>query len=249
MLARLSLTLNNPEVNYKQSSNLQGVIMEHIDTNYAEVLHSQGVNPYSQSVQKKDGKTIWHINTLQSEAYEKIILPFLSESFHSFSIKKKDMTVEIEDKSLKTVQKKSLMNEFYEGNGSKYINVEFLTPTAFKSGGKYVFFPDIRLMYSSLMNRYGSVSKGVEMWDEDTLELLTQSSEIAHYRLKSCLFPMEKITVPGFTGTITIKLHGNRVMNNYANLLFSFGEYAGIGIKTSMGMGSIRLYEWGSDKR
>jgi CRISPR-associated endoribonuclease Cas6 len=32
-------------------------------------------------------------------------------------------------------------------------------------------------------------------------------------------------------------------MARYARLLFKFGQYSGIGIKTSMGMGAYRLIE------
>ena len=32
-------------------------------------------------------------------------------------------------------------------------------------------------------------------------------------------------------------------MARYARLLFRFGEYAGVGIKTAMGMGALRIKE------
>ena len=45
MLARLELILDNEQIDYRNSSNLQGVIMENIDTGYAQVLHEQALNP------------------------------------------------------------------------------------------------------------------------------------------------------------------------------------------------------------
>lgn len=39
MYADLRIELDTNEINYKQSSNLQGIIMETIDTDYAEQLH------------------------------------------------------------------------------------------------------------------------------------------------------------------------------------------------------------------
>lgn len=50
MVGRLELTLDSKEIDYKNSSNLQGVIMENIDNEYADILHTQGYNPYSQYV-------------------------------------------------------------------------------------------------------------------------------------------------------------------------------------------------------
>ncbi len=248
MLANLQLVLDNPEVNYRQTSNLQGVLMEQIDTEYAERLHQNTLNPYSMSVIREGNKTIWNISTLNQEAYEQIIMPLLSDSFQSFEMKKKELSIKILEKDLTTKPKNELMQDFYKGEVSKYINIEFVTPTAFKSEGHYIFYPDVRLMYNSLMNKYSAASTEVDMRDESTLEELMKHSEIVHYKLRSVPFPLEGIRVPGFVGTITIKIHGNQTLASYAKLLFSFGEFSGVGIKTAMGMGRIRLYEKGSDK-
>lgn len=40
-------------------------------------------------------------------------------------------------------------------------------------------------------------------------------------------------------GKITIKIRGTQTMTNFANMLFKFGNYSGVGIKTSIGMGAI----------
>ena len=42
-------------------------------------------------------------------------------------------------------------------------------------------------------------------------------------------------------GSLSIRLHGNDTISRYARLLFSFGEYSGIGIKSSIGMGALKL--------
>ena len=41
MLAKLEMILEGEEIDYRNSSNLQGVLMERIDTEYAEILHEQ----------------------------------------------------------------------------------------------------------------------------------------------------------------------------------------------------------------
>ena len=75
MYAELKIELEGEELNYRQSSNFQGVIMENIDEEYAEVLHQSRLNPYSQCILKEDGKTIWKICTVTDEAYERLIMP------------------------------------------------------------------------------------------------------------------------------------------------------------------------------
>ena len=213
MIAKIEMQLNCDTVNYRNSSNLQGVIMENIDTGYADFLHQQGLNPYSQYVHKKEGKTYWCICTLDNESYEQIITRFMNSE---------------------------LMNQFYNESGQKYYDVEFITPTSFKSNGKYMIYPDLGMIYRSLMKKYSIVSEQ-NMYDEDTLEQLVNYSNITRYRLQSTLFPLEGVVIPSFKGNISVRIHGSDTMSRYARLLLSFGEYSGVGIKSSIGMGAIKL--------
>ena len=102
MIAKIEMQLNCDTVNYRNSSNLQGVIMENIDTGYADFLHQQGLNPYSQYVHKKEGKTYWCICTLDNESYEQIITRFMNSKFDRFAIKNDSETIKIVKKSLVT---------------------------------------------------------------------------------------------------------------------------------------------------
>lgn len=217
--------------------------MENIDESYADILHEQGLNPYSQYVYVKDGNVIWCINTLDKESYEQIILKLLDSKFKSFSLKNHQATINILEKKIITKDKSSFLEEFYNESGKRYYNIEFITPTSFKSNGRYMIYPDLRMIYRSLMKKYSAASNEVEMYDEDTLEQLIASSEITRYRLQSIGFPLESIVIPAYKGSISIKINGNDTISRYARLLFSFGEYSGIGIKASMGMGAIKCYE------
>ena len=77
------------------------------------------------------------------------------------------------------------------------------------------------------------------MVDEETLEELCKSSEIVKYRLQTIPFPLEKINITGFVGKIGIKIKGSETLARYIRLLFRFGEFTGVGIKTGIGMGGI----------
>ena len=44
-------------------------------------------------------------------------------------------------------------------------------------------------------------------------------------------------------------MHGTSTMVNFANMLFRFGTYSGIGIKTSLGMGSFKILKDEGRKR
>lgn len=244
MLAKLRLELSTDDASFGiyQSSNLQGVIMENIDASYAKTLHEQGLKPYSQYIDTADGKKIWNISTLNEESYENIISPLLSADFKEFTITKKDIKVKILKKELETKEKKELLDKFYNGESRHYLNIEFITPTSFKSNGGYMFFPDLYYVYQSLMNKYSAFSS-MEMYDKDTLGQLIEHSQIVQYKLRTAYFPLEGTKIPAFKGEISIKITGTDTMARYARLLAEFGEYSGVGIKTAIGMGAIRIKE------
>lgn len=237
---RMKLEADKAEFGYYQSSNMQGILMERLESDYAEQLHISGLKPYSQYVMGGSQKE-WVINTLSEEAYQKIICPLLDNSFTRFTIEKKDIHINIHSKELKTISKKELLDEFYSDVYDRYINLEFLTPTSFKSGGTYVNMPDMRYIYQSLMNKYSVASADMDMYDEETLEQLVNSSRIVRYKLRSALFPLEGVKIPSFLGEMCIKITGASTMAKYARLLARFGEYSGVGIKTAIGMGGLQM--------
>lgn len=243
LLACVELELNQ-KLNYRKSSALQGVLFEQIEPEYAELLHQNRNHPYSQCLLLEQDKCIWQIKTYEEEAYHQIIEKLMQNSFQEFQLKQTEQTVQILGKNLSVKPKRKLMEQFNTERGEKFIHLRVLTPMAFKQRGRYVILPDCRLMYQSLMNKYSSVSQTLEMFDEETLEQLVENSEIIRYRIQSASFPLEGVSVPGFTGEFTIKFHGSELLARYIRLLCMFGEYSGIGIKTSMGMGAIRIEEW-----
>lgn len=242
MLAQLRMKLKTDKENfgYYQSSSLQGVLMEQVENSYAGQLHLSSLKPYSQYIIGKDTKE-WVVHTLTQEAYEKIICPLLDGNFTEFTVEKKEMHIAIQSKELKTISKKALLDEFYSDAYDRYIYLEFLTPTSFKSGGAYVNMPDMRFIYQSLMNKYSAASEDMEMYEEETLEQLVKYSKITRYQLRSALFPLEGVKIPSFMGNMQVKITGTATMAKYARLLARFGEYSGVGIKAAMGMGGLQM--------
>ena len=254
MYAKLRIELDSSQISYQQSSNLQGVLMEQIDTDYAQELHQYSLNPYSQYVVKEKDKTVWYICTVNEEAYENIILPL--EELKQITIRSRVMIQDSYDLHSMTgiviLLRYVIRGTFFvEGCGAvlyavrfipQYGLLQFCTPTAFKRDGKYVNYPDLRLVYGSLMRKYSAASEELNMYDEETLEELVRNSEIIRYRLQTMPFPLEKVQINGFVGNVCIKIKGTETMANYIRLLCRFGEYSGVGIKTSMGMGAMQLH-------
>ena len=139
MYAKLRIELDSSQISYQQSSNLQGVLMEQIDTDYAQELHQYSLNPYSQYVVKEKDKTVWYICTVNEEAYENIILPL--EELKQITIRRKEITTNVVGRSIEILEESELMKQFYEESCDRYLNLQFCTPTAFKRDGKYVNYP------------------------------------------------------------------------------------------------------------
>ena len=59
---RMALSVDKEGFGYYQSSNMQGVLMEHLENSYAEKLHQQGLKPYSQHIEGREEKECPGIN-------------------------------------------------------------------------------------------------------------------------------------------------------------------------------------------
>ncbi len=247
MLARLSILLDTEDIDYKKSSLLQGVLMERLNPAYVEFLHHQQMHPYSQYVSRTENGVLWNIQTLNKEAYEQIIVPFANGG-NSFELKHSGQKVSIVDKKIEVVEINKLLTDFYNTPAMRGLTFETLTPMAFKQNGHYVILPDIRLICQNLMQRYSAVSPNVDMMDREALEQIADNTFIARHRIQSKIFPMEGHTLPGFCGTVALRCQGTETMVRYLRLLLSFAEFAGIGIKTAMGMGAMRLRRDKGDK-
>lgn len=244
MLAKLKMKLESDNfiITQSQASIFHGILMQTISSEYAEYLHNQGLKPYSQSIQREDNQIYWYINTLNKEAYDNIIVPMNTIGFEQFHLDKKAVDVRIMSKTVSTMSKESLFEQFYDDlKARNYITIIFQSPTSFKSNGEYCIMPDLKLIYQSLMNKYSTVDSDVDMRDEETLTQLVLNSKIVSYNLKSVFFPLEGIKIPSFKGEITIKIKGSTTMARYIHFLAQFSEYSGVGIKTGIGMGAMKI--------
>ena len=136
-----------------------------------------------------------------------------------------------------------MAEDFYTLRAKNKFKVEFLTPTAFKQQKQYVILPDIRLVAQSLMAKYSASLEQTDGADTDTLNELIASTFITKHSLRSFVFPTEGQNIPGFVGKVTFYCNGTATMARYWRLLLKFGEFSGVGIKTSMGMGGFRMIE------
>ena len=216
--------------------------MEIISHDYADELHESQLHPYSQYLERDpDGYLNWVINCTNQKACNNILAVLLQKD--CVELKKLNKVVKFEDKIYKEIGYETLVNSFYQEKYSKYLDVRIKSPLSFKRDGEYYFFPDIRAIYKSLMNKYDSAMKDSDncIFDLSTLDELCEKTKIIRYNIKSCGFPLEGVVVSSFWGTLSLKISAPQTLINFAHMLFKFGEYSGVGIKTSMGMGAIGI--------
>lgn len=241
MLARLDMKLKCAGVlSYQMSSLFHGAIMELISQDYAEYLHNSQLHPFTQHLEIIEKEWHWIVCCMDETAVQYMMKDVLLK-LEVLEIRKRGLQITITEKDYSIIEQKELLERFYEKNSSRYTEIHFVTPTAFRQRGRYLFYPDIRCIYQSLMNKYDAVVKEDSMLDEEALEQLCRNTEIVRYDLKSVYFSMEGVKIPSFIGKITIKLTGTQTMADFADLLLQFGTYSGIGIKTALGMGAYRI--------
>ena len=226
------------QYNQNISSLLQGVLMENLEPEYAETLHQTGSHPYSQYITTDKNTVIWTVNCL-SEEFENRVKPFL---FHAEKIrlKYKDDVLDVVEKSIRTVTVEEIVSKYGFKDSSRYIQVEFISPTSFKQNGSYAIFPDCRLIFQSLLMKFNAASGNQEFFTDEVLPDFEENCSIVDYRLRTVKFHLEGVKIPSFIGRITIRVNGNQQLVNMANMLIDFGAFSGVGIKTGIGMGAIR---------
>lgn len=219
---------------------LQGALMEMCDVSYARYLHALPFNPYSQSCVFDDQKNIvWTLSTLNKEAEKHLIAPLLH--IGKVELRAINETFSITRRTLNSIPLQSVLGEIKTSEKQRH-RIGFISPTAFKSQGEYVFMPTSRLIFQNLFMHYNQVyANGCEV-DEETVSYLAQNVRISAYNVRSRYFSCSaggRTKIPAFVGTVTIDVNGKQPLRGLVSMLLRFGEFSGVGIKTSMGMGRI----------
>ncbi len=222
---------------------LQGALMEKVDAGYAALLHQLPFNPYSQYCRWEGDELVWRVNALTDEAAGHIIEPL--RSCDTIELRSMRTTFDVVKTSLETQSLKTLLNEINEPGPDK-MRIRFCTPTAFKSQGTYVIMPSVRLILQNLLMHYGQVYDNNKEGYAETIEFVDKHVRILTYNLHSHYFGRVsggQKSVPAFVGTMTLGMRGPAMTAGLARMLLRFGEYAGVGIKTSMGMGGFQCLD------
>lgn len=123
----------------------------------------------------------------------------------------------------------------------RQIRFGFLSPTAFRSGGKRnVLFPEPRLVFNGYLAKWQSLSP-VKLSD-NLLSLTEKGLSLTQYKIETRMLDFGSYQEAGFEGKCTLEIAdemSEETIKSF-NALADFAFYCGTGAKTTMGMGQTR---------
>ena len=239
MLAQINIELEANGLNSNMGSLFHGYLMENIDSAYAEYFHYNTTNPFTSCIFKdlKEDKFFWRVTTFSQKAYDMLMSYFSKGIPEKIYLKNKDLEINVKSFS---IQKKSYEDLFLECTERKRIRL--ISPTSFKSNGVTHIFPNISTLISGVIEKINQHSDSTELKDKKIIEELLEKVYIKDYNLRTKIFHLEGVKIKGFMGTMDLAIRGeDNSLNNVLNFLILMSEYTGLGIKTSLGMGGIKV--------
>lgn len=120
------------------------------------------------------------------------------------------------------------------------VALAFMSPTAFRSGGYNALFPLPRLIWQSANRAWSEVSR-VDFGDD--IHLLADGCvHASRFDLSTHILHFDRSRQLGVVGSCEYMLAtDDHDLRRALHLLARFCEYAGLGMKTTMGMGQVRF--------
>lgn len=222
---------------------LHGVLMEHIDSDYADVLHTQSLRPYSQSVyfDRENNALYWQLNALNAQAKDELLATAFALP-EKVLLRQKSMELQIVGKEYLPATDYEALAEKYFAHplAGKYLHMHCLTSCAFKSEGQYVIFPQPQFVLGSLVKRWNAFADSNKLEAQGVAQDLAQEVYVADYRLRMQAFSVDGARIPAFRGDYTLGMKNNLMSNRIIAMLGEYANYCGVGIKTALGMGAVR---------
>ncbi len=243
VLVELSFRLKKtPEVLYP--TDVHGLFFSLFEESIAQRLHKEAKKPFSiKGFSVKDSTLRLELALLEDGLYPALI--------HSYYFPKEGLHIRgiplspTKDKGLK--EKKALSyQELLETLPHKRLQMEFVSPTAFNRFKFDYPFPEPHLVFSNLLSRWNTFSEfPLELAETEVLKgLMVYEFEgstqefIIDQRLKRI----------GFVGRVGFLVKDQELAKKLS-VLALFSNFAGVGIKTTMGMGVVKTSLKGAIQR
>lgn len=216
---------------------LYAALLEQGPAGFGEWVHRDSISPVSQFV--LPGKTPeWHV-TLLGEQAERMLGPVLDRALPLQLHRERVCLTPTLMETRRVPDPDALFAQ--AAAAGPFQELQFVTPTAFKSRGAYQILPSVRLILQSTVKKWNGCFPDCPIEDEDGqgLEALAAGLLCRRLNLRDGIYQMKGRTLPGFTGSLLLENRLEGFHQQLASALLLFAGFAGVGIKTTLGMGGV----------
>lgn len=125
------------------------------------------------------------------------------------------------------------------------LTLHFASPCAFSLGNRrFALFPEPLYVWDSLLRTWNRYAPAVVQLDKHTVrDIVAQHVTISDYQLHTSQVAYAEFAQKGFQGTCTSQIKSDQPYASQIAALAAFARYAGIGSKTTRGMGQARVLQ------
>ena len=180
--------------------------------------------------------TLWVISLFGEDAirtFSSVLLPQITIELDKITLSGKRM-------SCNSLSGNELLEQSMQLEADS-IWLSFCSPASFRQAGRYVIYPQERLILQSAAMKWEQIFPQYNIKCEDALQLMLEKLHIVDYSLKTVRYPLKGVSVPSFVGKIRIQSSLPAPLQELWNALLWLLPYTGVGVKTTLGMGGIQL--------
>lgn len=126
-----------------------------------------------------------------------------------------------------------------QNSPARYVELEFASPTTFRSGGRNVPLPLPDLVFGSLVDKWNTLSPVAV--GAEARRYAAECMAVAAYDLRSRVWPFKDALIVGGVGrcryVMTVQ---DRYWMSVVHMLADWALYAGVGAQTASGLGQTR---------
>lgn len=243
---RLKLQEGPHQVQATLAYPLYAWLLSQIPESAGDQLHEPGTRAVSQHLWRdpQTGEPWWIVTLLNDETVQ-LFLPILETRdqarLHQGFLPFASRQVERLDDAHALVQRAQQLPQ------TERFALELVTPTAFKQEGRYAIFPQESLVLHSLVSRWELSFPDVPLSDPDAMQALQRGLHIVDYRLQTLRHSLKQTRIPSFVGRIVLEARLPAPLMEVFKTLYCFAPYAGMGIKTALGMGGVHVPQQETD--
>ena len=239
---KIPLKAENGRLRPEHAYALYGELMSRIDGGVADELHTDGFTPISQHLESGINGAEWIVSTFDDDVSEAFLDAI--NDVREITLRDSGIKLSVSEAVIESgTDFEKLLSESADEPRPAWRRIEFTSPTGFKSEEQHVLFPTSDLILKSLILKWNAACPDYLLEDEELMKMLLSGVSISGYRLASYDYRMKNQHIRSFTGSVTLRAKLSAPLEKLYEMLLRFGGYSGVGIKTALGMGGMKVLE------